>query len=413
MSNFLQVAIELVIILLAAKAAGYLSTRLGQPSVLGELLAGIILGPSLLDILHLPFINSHTLAETIHVLGEIGVLLLMFIAGLELHFKELTRDIKVSAFAGTLGVLLPVGVGWGVGVLFGLDGPSSFFLGLALGATSVSISAQTLMELKMLRSRVGLGLLGAAVFDDILVILLLSGFLAIIGGSANVTVLLLVLGRMIAFLGLSVAFGLWVLPRMVKLVARLPISQSVLSLGLIILLVYGIAAELLGGMAAITGSFLAGLMFARSPERERIEPGIHSMAYGLFVPIFLVNIGLSVNLRSLDVSTLWLTLAVILVAVLSKYYGAGLGARLGGFTRRESWQLGAGMVSRGEVGLIVASVGIDNGLVTQGVFSAILGMVLVTTIVTPPLLRALFKEPKIIVDNTPSEIEPEKVKERT
>jgi Kef-type K+ transport system membrane component KefB len=179
------------------------------------------------------------------------------------------------------------------------------------------------------------------------------------------------------------------------------------------MLTYGIAAEVLGGMAAITGSFLAGLMFARSHEKERIEPGVHAMAYGLFVPIFLVNIGLSVNLRSLDMSTLWLTLAVILAAVLTKFFGAGMGARLGGFTWRESWQLGAGMVSRGEVGLIVASVGITNGLVTQGEFSAILGMVLVSTIVTPPLLRALFKEPKIIRSEIQSEVEPEKIKERT
>jgi Kef-type K+ transport system membrane component KefB len=413
MSSFLQLAIEIAIILLAAKTAGYLSTRLGQPSVLGELLVGIILGPSLLDIEHLPFINSHTLADTIHELGELGVLLLMFIAGLELHFKELTRNSRVSALAGTMGVLLPVGVGWGLGLLFKMEGPSALFLGLALGATSVSISAQTLMELKMLRSRVGLGLLGAAVFDDILVILLLSGFLAVLEGATDITVLLLVLVRMIAFLGLSVAFGLWVLPRLVKLIARLPISQSVLSLALIVMLTYGIAAEVLGGMAAITGSFLAGLMFARSHEKERIEPGVHAMAYGLFVPIFLVNIGLSVNLRSLDMSTLWLTLAVILAAVLTKFFGAGMGARLGGFTWRESWQLGAGMVSRGEVGLIVASVGITNGLVTQGEFSAILGMVLVSTIVTPPLLRALFKEPKIIRSEIQSEVEPEKIKERT
>jgi Kef-type K+ transport system membrane component KefB len=366
-----------------------------------------------LDIEHLPFINSHTLADTIHELGELGVLLLMFIAGLELHFKELTRNSRVSALAGTMGVLLPVGVGWGLGLLFKMEGPSALFLGLALGATSVSISAQTLMELKMLRSRVGLGLLGAAVFDDILVILLLSGFLAVLEGATDITVLLLVLVRMIAFLGLSVAFGLWVLPRLVKLIARLPISQSVLSLALIVMLTYGIAAEVLGGMAAITGSFLAGLMFARSHEKERIEPGVHAMAYGLFVPIFLVNIGLSVNLRSLDMSTLWLTLAVILAAVLTKFFGAGMGARLGGFTWRESWQLGAGMVSRGEVGLIVASVGITNGLVTQGEFSAILGMVLVSTIVTPPLLRALFKEPKIIRSEIQSEVEPEKIKERT
>ncbi len=394
MSTFLQFAVELAIILLAAKTAGYLSTRLGQPSVLGEILVGILLGPSLLDIAHLPFISSETLYETIQEMGELGVLLLMFIAGLELHLNELTRNTKVSALAGTLGVIVPVGAGWGLGILFSQPGEAAFFLGLTLGATSVSISAQTLMEMKVLRSRVGLGLLGAAVFDDILVILLLSGFLAVISGSTSLVSLLIILGRMIAFLILSVSFGLWVLPRLARLVARLPISQGVLSLAIIILLIFGVAAEVLGGMAAITGAFLAGLMFARSREKERIEAGIHAMAYGLFVPVFFVSIGLSVDLHSLQLSALWLTLLVILIAVISKFVGTGLGARLGGFTWRESWQLGAGMISRGEVGLIVASVGITEGLLRQSEFSAIVGMVLVTTLITPPLLRILFKEQK-------------------
>jgi Na+:H+ antiporter len=392
MSPFLQLALELAIILLSAKAAGYLATRLDQPSVLGEIFVGILLGPSLLDIGHLPFIQSETLAETIKELGELGVLLLMFLAGLELHLGELTRNTRVSALAGTFGVLFPVGFGWGLGVLFGLSGESALFLGLTLGATSVSISAQTLMELKALRSRVGLGLLGAAVFDDILVILLLSTFLAVMEGSSNILGLVIILGRMVAFLGLSIAFGLWVLPWLAKLAARLPISQSVLSLALIIMLVYGVAAETLGGMAAITGAFLAGLMFARSHEKERMEAGVHAISYGLFVPIFFVSIGLSVNLQTVELTALWLTVAIILIAVLTKFFGAGLGARLGGMEWQEAWQLGAGMISRGEVGLIVASVGIAQGLITQNEFSAIIGMVIVSTLVTPPLLRALFKK---------------------
>jgi Kef-type K+ transport system membrane component KefB len=413
MSPFLQLACELAIILLAAKAAGYIATRLNQPSVLGELLAGLLLGPSLLDIAHLPFIQSDTLSTTIGELGEMGVLLLMFIAGLELHLNELIRNTKVAALAGTLGVLFPVGFGWALGLLFGLDGNAALFLGLALGATSVSISAQTLMEMKVLRSKVGLGLLGAAVFDDVLVILLLSGFLAVVEGNTNILSLLLILGRMVAFLGLSVAFGLWVLPKLAKLVARLPISQSVLSLALIIMLVYGVAAEVMGGMAAITGAFLAGLMFARSHEKESMEKGIHAISYGLFVPIFFVSIGMSVNLRSLELSALWLTLAIILTAVLTKFFGAGLGARLGGFNWRESWQLGAGMVSRGEVGLIVASVGIAQRLVTQSEFSAIVGMVLVSTLVTPLLLRVLFRKPKKAKVKNEEQNKPEKTKEES
>ena len=392
MSSFLQLAILLAIILLAAKAAGYLSTRLGQPSVLGEILVGILLGPSLLDIAHASPFSSGTLAETIHELGELGVLLLMFIAGLELHLHELTRSTRVSALAGSLGVLVPVASGWGLGLLFGMPGEAAFMLGLTLGATSVSISAQTLLEMKVLRSRVGLGLLGAAVFDDVLVILLLSGFLAVLEGSTSLTTLLIVLGRMVLFLVASLAFGWWVLPRLARLAARLPISQGVLSLAIIVMIIYGVAAELLGGMAAITGAFLAGLMFARSHEKERMEAGIHSLAYGFFVPIFFISIGLSVNLRAFDPLAVWLTLAVILTALVSKFLGSGLGARLGGMNWRESWQLGAGMISRGEVGLIVANVGIRQGLVDQNELSAIVFMVMISTLLTPPLLRLFFKE---------------------
>ena len=394
MSVFLQLAFLIAIILLAAKAAGYLSVRLGQPSVLGELLVGILLGPSLLDLLHLPFIEGEKLGETIKELGELGVLLLMFIAGLELHLDELTRNTKVSALAGIMGVLTPVALGTGTGLLFGFEMDTALFLGLTLGATSVSISAQTLMELKVLRTRVGLGLLGAAVFDDVLIILLLSIFLAIISGGGSVVGILLILLRMVIFLVTSAAFGLYVLPKLVRFTRNLPISQGVLSLAMVILLFYGVAAEVVGGMAAITGSFLAGLMFARCEEKERLEQGVSALAYGLLVPIFFVSIGLEVNVRDLQAEVLLLTGVIIVIAIISKLFGSGLGARWAGFSWRESWQLGAGMVSRGEVGLIVANVGIGAGLVTGEEFSAIVGMVLASTIVTPPMLRALFAEPK-------------------
>ena len=301
MTPFLQLALLLSVILLSAKLAGYLSVRLGQPSVLGELLVGILLGPSVIDMLHLPFIDP-ALAHTIAELGELGVLLLMFIAGLELHLDELTRNTRVAGYGGFLGVLVPTALGGVSGRLFGLDNNTvSIFLGLTLGATSVSISAQTLMELKVLRSRVGLSLLGAAVFDDILVILSLSIFLAVSAGAGNVGGVLWILVKMIAFLALSVAFGWWVLPWLMRRIERLPISQGVLTLALVVMLAYGLAAELLGGMAAITGAFIAGLMMARSGERERVEHGVHALAYGLFVPIFFINIGLSVNARSLQI----------------------------------------------------------------------------------------------------------------
>ncbi|HZW02842.1 MAG TPA: cation:proton antiporter, partial [Anaerolineaceae bacterium] len=341
MTAFLQLASLLAIILLTAKAAGYLSTRLGQPSVLGELLVGLILGPSLINLTHLGFVTNEHIGETIAELAEIGVLLLMFIAGIELHLSELARNTRVSAFAGILGVVVPVGLGFLAGELNGLPLESSVFLGLTLGATSVSISAQTLMEMKVLRSRVGLGLLGSAVFDDILVILLLSAFLAVLEGGAGAAIVLVII-QMVVFLGGSVVFGLYVLPFLARKVSRLPISQGMLSFAIVIMLVYGIAAELIGGMAAITGTFLAGLMFARTPEKSLLESGLRSIAYSFFVPIFFVNIGLSVNLRQLDPSIFWFVLIISVLAILGKILGSGAGARIGGFSWRESLQLGIG-----------------------------------------------------------------------
>jgi Kef-type K+ transport system membrane component KefB len=396
MTPFLQLAFSLVVILVAAKLAGYLTSRLGQPSVLGELLVGVLLGPSLLDITHIQFITDAHLGEVLSQLGELGVLLLMFIAGLELHFSELARNTRVSALSGTFGVVLPVALGYAVGTAFGMRPAAAGFLGLALGATSVSISAQTLMELGVLRSRVGLGLLGAAVFDDILVILLLSGFLAFTSGQGGVIEILVIFLRMLVFLGASFAFGLWLLPWLERRIVRLQVSQGALTLALVVMLVYAIAAETLGGMAAITGAFLAGLMFARTPEKSRIEPGLLALAYSLFVPVFFVTIGLDINLRTLQISTLWLLLAISTIAILTKIAGAGLGARAGGFSWREAVQLGAGMVSRGEVGLIVTSIGLREAIVDNTEFSAVVGMVLVTTLVTPPLLRWLIPPKKEI-----------------
>ncbi len=390
MTPFLQLLFVLSIILVAAKAAGYISVRMGQPSVLGELLIGIFLGPSVLNLMGLPFID-HSMSEIIHLLGELGVLLLMFIAGLELNLEDIRENMKISAIAGTLGVIFPLAMGWGVGLLFGMSHSAGIFLGLTLGATSVSISAQTLIELKSLRTRVGLSLLGAAVFDDILVILFLSVFLALqtSAGGGALSVLFTIL-RMAAYLAGAAWIGTKALPWVVRRTSQLPISQSAMSVAFAVIFFYGITAELVGGMAAITGSFIAGLMLARTPEKDRIEHGMFTFAYALLVPVFFVNIGLAIDLRQFQAQAVWFTLAVTLAAVIGKWLGAGLGGKLGGLSQLGAAQLGAGMISRGEVGLIVASMGIKNGLMNNNQFSAIIVMILTTTLITPPILRWLF-----------------------
>jgi Kef-type K+ transport system membrane component KefB len=391
MSDFLQLVTVLTIILVSAKLAGYLSTRIGQPSVLGELLVGVLLGPSLVNLTHLSFITNSHLDATIHELGEIGVLLLMFLAGLELHIKDLTRNSRVAMLAGVFGVVLPIALGFGFGELLKMPFDHALFLGLTLGATSVSISAQVLIELKVLRSKVGLGLLGAAVFDDILVILLLSTAVAVLSGGGSFWQILWVFGKMVLFLLLSAAVGVWILPRLVRITSKLPISQGLTTLALVILLSYGLSAELIGGMAAITGTFMAGLMFSRTPEKSAIEGNLQSLSYAFFVPIFFVSIGLSVDLRQLSWDSLWVILGVSVIAILGKIIGSGSGALLAHFTPRESLQLGIGMVSRGEVGLIIANIGANAGYISPEILSVIVGMILITTLVTPPLLRASFK----------------------
>ncbi len=396
MELFLQLALAISILIFAAKLGGYVSYRLGQPSVLGELIVGILIGPSVINLINLPYFSEEQLSEIIHILAEVGVMLLMFIAGLELHIPDLLKSGKVSGLAGVLGVVFPIVLGSILGLVFGMDPNQALFLGLILSATSVSISAQTLMELKVLRSPVGIALLGAAVFDDILVILGLSIFSAVNapqGDSSGLSVLRLI-AEMVLYLLLAGAFGWFLLPRISRRVSRLPISQGLIAFVFVMILLYGWLAEVLGHMAPITGAFLAGLFLSRSPVKERIESGIPVLAYAIFAPIFFIDVGLSANIRLISGTTIWLFLLLVVVAIISKVLGAGLGGILGKMSRLNALRLGVGMVSRGEVGLIVASVGLTQGLISETVFAAIVGVILATTLITPPLLRWLYpKEP--------------------
>ncbi|MCS7062250.1 MAG: cation:proton antiporter, partial [Anaerolineae bacterium] len=307
MTPILQVLLELAILITAAKAAGYVATRLKQPSVLGQLLVGLALGPSLIGMFEWRILDSALSHEVILDLAEIGVIFLMFVAGLEVDLQDMLKTGRIAILAGTLGVIAPIILGGGVSLLFGMALPTSIFIGLILSATSVSISAQTLLELKVLRSKEGLALLGAAVADDVLVILALSIFLAIGAGSASAGSvdgnaagdIALVTVRMAVYFVVAVGAGLLILPRLTDFVHGLRISEGVVALAIVVMLLYALSAEVVGELAAITGAFLAGVMFGRTRHREEIEQGMHTLSYAFFVPLFLVSIGLEADVRAL------------------------------------------------------------------------------------------------------------------
>jgi len=394
MSPFLQLILALIIIITGAKAGGWLANRLRQPAVMGELLVGLLLGPSLFDLMGWPMLANahepHLLTETVFQLAELGVVCLMFLAGLEIDPREMRRTGRVAALAGVSGVIVPLVLGGLVALPFGYRGQAAIFVGVILTATSVSISAQTLLELGKLRSREGLALLGAAVIDDVLVILLLSVFTAMAEGGASPGTVLNILLKMIAYLSVTTLLGFFLLPRLAEWVNGQPISQGLAALVLVTALLFAWSAEVVGGLAAITGAFIAGVGFGRSRLRGEIERDMRTITYAFLVPIFFVSIGLKTNARLLAGPDVAFALALLLVAAISKVVGCGLGARLGGYTNQESLRVGVGMISRGEVGLIVASVGVNAGLIKTELFSVVTFIVLVTTLITPLLLRLTF-----------------------
>ncbi|HMC81653.1 MAG TPA: cation:proton antiporter [Candidatus Polarisedimenticolia bacterium] len=412
MSHLLQLLLLLILILVAAKGAGSLSTRLGQPAVLGEILVGLLLGPTVLDLLGRGLFQGGRagdplhpdLADVVHDLAQIGVILLMFVAGMETDLREMKRVGKVAFWAAAGGVVLPFGFGILTGRLFGYPWVESVFIGTVLTATSVSISAQTLMELGAMKSREGATILGAAVIDDVMGIIILSLVIAFTGaGTASTEAaavgtreILFICGRMALFFLAAWLAGSRFLERATERVRRLPTSQPLMAFVLLVCFSYAFAAEYFGRVAAITGSYMAGLLFAQTRFKEEIDRGIHPITYSLFVPVFFVDIGLQADGRAILGS--WrgalFALVVVLVAILAKMIGSGALAYFSGFNVSESLRVGVGMISRGEVGLIVAGYGLASGVIERDVFSTMVVMVLATTLVTPVLLRRVFPRGK-------------------
>jgi len=394
MLPFLQFILALVILIASAKSGGYLLKRIGQPAVVGEVLAGLILGPSVLNLFNLPFFTDAHLSVTIKHLAELGVLLLMFLAGIELHLEDLVKSGKVAIITGSSGFLLTFGLGYFLATAFSFDLQSAIFIGLMLAPTSIGISAQTLMELKQLRSKVGVTLLGAAAIDDILAVLGISIFLAFFldGSAGGFTSILLILLKMVLYLLAASAIGIWLIPRLTRVVERMQISQGLVSYAFIAVLLYAWSAEALGQMATIIGAFMAGLFFSRSEYKETIGRGFSSFAYGIFVPIFFINVGLSADVRQIPSDGYLLLAGMLIVVMSSKIAGAMFGGRIGRMTFQEILQLGFGMNPRGEVVLIIATVGITEGMINTEVFSIAVVLVIITTLMIPPILRYLFSK---------------------
>jgi Kef-type K+ transport system membrane component KefB len=402
----------LAVIVATAKLAGATATRFGQPSVFGEILAGLILGPTFVDLLgwpmFLPAVNEvgHSgVLPVVRDLAEIGVILLMFVAGLETDLPGMRRVGKVAFWAALGGVVVPLVGGALTAVAFGFPLYwEGIFIGTVLTATSVSISAQTLLEIGAMRSREGSTILGAAVIDDVMGIVLLSLVVALAKastGDTGLTGLVFVVLRLALYFAVAVAAGRWLEPILHR-AQSLGVSQSVLAAALVLAFLYAWSAEYIGAVAPITGSYIAGVLLARTRFKGEIDAGIHPLTYSMFVPVFFISIGLLANGRELGERALF-TAVLVLVAIAAKALGSGLCARLCGFSGRESLRVGVGMISRGEVGLIVAGYGLANGIISQQVFSASVIVVLATTMVTPPMLRLVFPKglhERVAVDET-------------
>jgi len=367
--------LPLAILLVAAKFAGAISARFGMPSVVGKILIGVLLGPSVFGLFRTDALLSSV--------ASVGVILLMFMAGVETDLVQM-RQVGVTSFLVACGgVLLPMGGGIALMRMWGYAWSASVFVGVVLTATSVSVTAQTLKELGQLRSRVGTVILGAAVIDDVLGIILLSVVVGLDGGGSPLRPLL----SMGIFFLIAFALGEWVMPHLFRHLSSLKSREASLALVLALVIVAAWAAESFGKVAAITGAYLFGLAVARRPaeERERITYGIDLVGYGLFVPVFFVVVGLEANGSAIAAAPLF-TALLIAVAVLTKAVGAFVGGLAGRLPKAEAVTVGVGMVTRGEVALVVATLGKEAGILNEQLFAASLAMVLLTTIATPVLL---------------------------
>ncbi len=370
---------QLALILVAAKVAGGISVRFGQPSVLGEIIVGILLGPSVFGLL--------SATDTLSAFSTIGVILLMFIAGLETDIDEFIRSRKSSTFVGIGGIIVPLFLGYFAGLMMDLTNLQSWFLGVSLSATSVSISVQALKEMNHLKTPEGTTILGAAIIDDVVVMIIMA-FLISFAGSGEVSLSVLVIKKVLFFV-VAILVAWKVVPWVMKKFAKLPVSETVISAALIICFVYAFLAEYTG-VANIIGAYIAGISIGLTKYKHEVFQKVEILSYSIFVPVFFTYIGISAEFTGI-IDNLVLIILLSILAILTKFIGSGLGARFAGFGWKSSMGIGSAMVSRGEVALIVVALGLEANLITKSLFAIIIVVVIITTIVTPPMMKKFFQ----------------------
>ena len=380
----------LSVILFSTKVLGLVTKKIKLPQVVGALCAGLILGPACLNIV------SET--DFFSNLSELGVIILMFTAGLETDIHELKKTGKASFLIALLGVIVPLGGGFVLAYMFKIgaadDLPTSsmlqyIFIGIVLTATSVSISVETLKELGKLNTRAGNAILGAALIDDILGIIALTLVTSMADPDVHIlTVLLKILGFFVFAIAAAFAYH-FVFNKWRKRDKR-DLRRHVI-VSFVFCLVMAYCAEHFFGVADITGAFVAGLAISNSKSVKYVSNRFETLSYMLLSPIFFASIGLNMSKISMSSKLVWFTVLLLVIAVFTKILGCGAGAKICKYSNKESLQIATGMISRGEVALIVATKGQSLGLMGDEVFTPIVIMVVATTIITPILLKLVFK----------------------
>jgi Kef-type K+ transport system membrane component KefB len=394
-SSFLHIIITLSILLFAAKLFAELFHRIKMPVVLGELLAGIIVGPFALG--GIPIVNGEPLVvldETVRHIGEISAIVILFIAGLEITPREFLRGGAVSFTVGSLGVIVPFFVGYYVfTIIIGLEALQAMLIATALTATSIAISIQVLTELGKMKSKEARLILGAAIVDDILAIAALSVVTTMVQTGNTTPNIIDITFLILKILGLFAAVlvgAILLVPRILH-VERLWRSEGSVE-GITTAAFFGAAGiAAIVGLSPIVGAFSIGMAVASTRVIKQIEEYVSKLGI-IFAPLFFSIIGAQVDLRGINLNVLYLAGVIIVVAIITKLVGCGLPTMIFLKEKSKAMRVGIGMISRGEVGLIVAGVGVSAGTITTDIYTSVIIMVAVTTIITPIWLKMAYKK---------------------